>query len=326
MADAPRRVDRPRRRRAARKEGIMMRTVLGALTTGVLLVGLAAPAHAANREHQQLMADIRMLQEQSQQLQLVLASLGDTLKALNAKLDDQSTASRKQFADQKLLIDNLSSDLRVVRERIDENSTRVGTLGQEVTSLRNAVNTLPSQLQPPMVPGPDGTMVPAPNSSGQMGSPAPQTGGTTTTPGQTTPLAAPTGPAGGLSPQRMFDTAQADYAAGQWPLAISGFEQFIRSFPTHDKADDAQFYIGESYQLDGKFKEAVTAYERVIADYPSGDRVPQALYKRGVALSLLGENDRARESFQQVIRNYPQSEVAVLAKQVLDGLNRRPRE
>ena len=61
----------------------MTRTVIGALTTGALLVGLAMPAHAANREHQQLMADIRMLQEQSQQLQLVLASLADTLKALD---------------------------------------------------------------------------------------------------------------------------------------------------------------------------------------------------------------------------------------------------
>ncbi len=308
----------------------MTRTVIGALA-GVLLVGVAWPAQAANREHQQLMADIRMLQEQSQQLQLVLASLADTLKTLNAKLDDQSTASRKQFADQKLLIDNLSSDLRVVRERVDENNKGVGVLGQELNSLREAVNTLPSQLAPPavtMVPGPDGTMVPAPMSPGQAqapGSATPQTGPTTAAPAQPVP-AAPTGPAGGLSPQRMFDTAQADYAAGQWSLAISGFEQFIRSFPTSDRADDAQFYIGESYQLDGKFKEAVGAYEKVIADYPSGDRVPQALYKRGVALSLLGENDRARESFQQVIRNYPQSEVAVLAKQVLDGLNRRPRE
>jgi tol-pal system protein YbgF len=307
----------------------MTRIVFGAVT-GALIMGLAMPARAANREHQQLMADIRMLQEQSQQLQLVLASLSDTLKTLNAKLDDQSTTSRKQFADQKLLIDNLGSDLRVVRERLDENNTRVGSIGQELTSLREAVNTLPSQLAPApapapamMVPGPSGTMVPVPTQPG-AGATSPQPGGTTTAP-QVTP-SAPAGPAGGLSPQRMFDTAQADYAAGQWPLAISGFEQFIRSFSTHDKADDAQFYIGESYQLDGKFKEAVGAYEKVIADYPSGDRVPQALYKRGVALSLLGENDRARESFQQVIRNYPQSEVAVLAKQVLDGLNRRPRE
>ena len=45
----------------------MTRIVTGALT-GVLFVGLALPAHAANREHQQLMADIRMLQEQQQQL------------------------------------------------------------------------------------------------------------------------------------------------------------------------------------------------------------------------------------------------------------------
>ncbi|HTV02533.1 MAG TPA: tol-pal system protein YbgF [Luteitalea sp.] len=297
----------------------MTRIVTGALT-GVLFVGLALPAHAANREHQQLMADIRMLQEQNQQLQLVLATLGDTLKALNAKIDDQSGAARKQFADQKLLIDNVGSDLRVVRERLDENSKSVGTIGQELSSLREAVNTLPSQLAPPapaMIPGPNGTMIPAP--TGTPGSAPSTTGAAPTTP-------APTGPAGGLSPQRMFDTAQADYAAGQWSLAISGFEQFIRSFATSDRADDAQFYIGESYQLDGKFKEAVAAYEKVISDYPTGDRVPQALYKRGVALSLLGENDRARESFQQVIRNYPQSEVAVLAKQVLDGLNRRPRE
>lgn len=307
----------------------MTRIVICAVT-GALLVGLAQPAHAANREHQQLMADIRMLQEQSQQLQLVLASLADTLKTLNTKLDDQASTSRKQFADQKLLIDNVGGDLRVVRERLDENNTRVGAMGQELNSLREAVNTLPSQLAPQpapvtMIPGPGGTMVPAPQpTTTGPGTTTPQTGATTT-PLQPAPTV-PAGPAGGLSPQRMFETAQADYAAGQWPLAISGFEQFIRSFPTNDKADDAQFYIGESYQLDGKFKEAIAAYEKVMADYPSGDRVPQAMYKRGIAISLLGDNQRAREALQLVIRNYPQSEVAVLAKQVLDGLNRKPRE
>ena len=302
----------------------MTRIVIGALT-GALLVGLATPAHAANREHQQLMADIRMLQEQSQQLQLVLATLADTLKTLNAKLDDQSTTGRKQFADQKLLIDNLSSDVRVVRERLDENNTRVGTLGQEVTSLRDAVNSLPSHLAPApaLVPGPDGTMVPA--APADPGAAVPPPGAATAVPGSAPPPV-PAGPAGGLSPQRLFDTAHADYAAGQWPLAISGFEQFIRTYPTHDRADDAQFYIAESYQVDGKFKEAIAAYERVIQDYPAGDRVPQAMYKRGIALSLLGDNEKARESLQQVIRNYPQSDVATLAKQVLDGLNRRPRE
>lgn len=292
----------------------MKRITLGALSIVVLLTAVPRPAAAANREHQQIMADLRMLQEQSQQLQLMLTSLADALRALNGRLDDQTTTTRKAFADQKLLIDNVSSDLRVVREKLDDTGVRVNGLQQEMQSMRDALNRLPAQLTPVMpMDGSDPTGM-----MSEGGTPPAMGDGAVAPP-------VPAGPAGGLSPQRMFDTAQADYAAGQWSLAIAGFEQYIRTFGTTDRADDAQFYIGESYQLDSKFKEAVEAYDKVIANYPTGDRVPQALYKRGVALSLLGDNERARESFQQVIRNYPNSEVAVLARQVLDGLNRRPR-
>jgi tol-pal system protein YbgF len=266
-----------------------------------------------------MMADLRMLQEQSQQLQLMLTSLADSLRALNGRLDDQATTTRKAFADQKLLIDNVNSDLRVVREKLDDQGVRVNSLSQEMQAMRDALNRLPAQLAPIMTMPADSGEMPA---DGTTPAPGTTAGGEPALPAGAAP---PTGPAGGLSPQRMFDTAQADYAAGQWSLAIAGFEQYIRTFGNTDRADDAQFYIGESYQLDSKFKEAVAAYDQVIANYPAGDRVPQALYKRGVALSLLGDNDRARESFQQVIRNYPNSEVAVLARQVLDGLNRRPR-
>lgn len=298
----------------------MKRITLSALSLAMVVTVGLTPAVAANREHQQMMADLRMLQEQSQQLQLMLTSLADALRTLNGRLDDQATVTRKAFADQKLLIDNVSSDLRVVREKLDDTGVRVNSLSQEMQSMRDALNQLPAQLAPPVTMLPDGTTAPVDGTAPTSGAPV-AGGAATPAPGP----AAPAGPAGGLSPQRMFDTAQADYAAGQWSLAIAGFEQYIRTFGTTDRADDAQFYIGESYQLDSKFKEAVAAYDKVIANYPTGDRVPQALYKRGVALSLLGDNDRARESFQQVIRNYPNSEVAVLARQVLDGLNRRPR-
>ena len=96
-----------------------------------LAAALATPAAAANKEHQQLMADIRMLQEQSQQLQNLLGQLGEALKAVNTRLDDQANANRKAFADQKLIIDTLSSDLRVVREKVDDNNVRIGSLTQE---------------------------------------------------------------------------------------------------------------------------------------------------------------------------------------------------
>ena len=129
-----------------------------------------------------------------------------------------------------------------------------------------------------------------------------------------------------MSPTRLYELAQADYAGGQWALAINGFETYLRTFPKTDRADDAQFFIGEAYQLDGKFKESVAAYDKVIADFPSGDRVPDAFYKRGLAYSRLGQNDKAKESFEAVIRDFPNAEASRLAKQLLDRLSRGARE
>jgi len=75
------------------------------------LLVAAGPAAAANKEHQQLMADLRMLQEQSQLLQNLLGALNESLKAVNTRLDQQTEATRKALADQKLIVDNLSNDV-----------------------------------------------------------------------------------------------------------------------------------------------------------------------------------------------------------------------
>ena len=85
----------------------------------------------------------------------------------------------------------------------------------------------------------------------------------------------------GVSPQRMYDTAWADYTNGQWELAIEGFEAYLRTFPRSELADDAQFYIGQTRYADGRFQESVAAFEDVLLHYPDGDVVPEASYKRG---------------------------------------------
>src|SRR5688572_22923328 len=93
-----------------------------------LLAAAVAPLDAANREHEQLAADVRMLQEQTQQLQLLLGTLSETIKAVNSRLDEQAAADRKAFADHKVLVDNLSRDVRVVREKVDESNVRLASL------------------------------------------------------------------------------------------------------------------------------------------------------------------------------------------------------
>ncbi len=280
----------------------MLRRMSYSCLTLILWSLLLAPdaRAAANKEHLQLMADIRMLQEQSQQLQVMLGSLTDAMKQMSAKLEEQAGASRKAFADQKLLVDNAAADLRVVREKLDETSVRITSLSQELEALRLAI-----PRTPPVLPSPDPTLLPNDTAPGG-----------TVEPGIAAPApAAPPNP--GVSPQRLYDTAWADYAAGQWSLAIEGFRTFLRSFPKSDSADEAQFFIGEVFLLDGKFNDALDAYEQVIKNYPTGNKLPDAYYKRGVALDRLGMADRARQSYEYVVKNYPDTAAAGLARQRL---------
>ena len=282
------------------------RIVAGALLVAAV-TSAVAPAAAQSRAERQMMADIRMLQEQTQQLAISLAGLNDALKALNGRLDKQDEAARKAFADQRLVIENMGADLRVIRERTDETNVRINTLNQEIDALRDSITQM--QTTPPAMPS--GTVDPtAPD--------APQPAGTPSV----TPSTA------GLSPTRMYETAFADYAAGQWSLAISGFEQFLKTFPKSEMADEAQLHIGETYYVAGKYTDAIAAYNQVIQSYPTSNSAPQAYYKRGAAQERLKDVDAARASWEFVIKSWPESDAARLAKQNLDRVSttRKPGE
>ena len=282
-----------------------------------VVVFVASPAAAQSQRERQMMADVRMLQEQTQllqqQLTAALEQLQQTLKTINGRIDDQAATTRKSFADQKLAVDQFGSDLRVVRERIDENTVRITSLSQEVEALRLAIpqfNASPQTSASTAESSPGAAPV-AGNPAEPAGSPSP---------------AAPAVLAPGMTPQRLYNTALSDFTAGQWALCIDGFNTYLRNFSRTDLADDAQWYIGECYQQDGKFSEAIDAYNRVITNYPKGDRVPDAFYKRGIALSAMGQTDRARDSFETLMKQFPDHDMARMAKQQLDRLNRgKPR-
>jgi tol-pal system protein YbgF len=277
-----------------------------ALTAGLSLAA-ARPAAAANKEHQQLMADLRILQEQSQLLQNMLGTLTEAIKAVNTRIDQQADVNRKSFADEKLLIDNLTKDLGVIREKVDDNNVRVGSLSQEVDALRQLVQqALARPVAPPVVVDPNG-------GPALPQGPAQTTSSATTPPASTAP--APT--AIGTSPTKAWDQAYGDYAAGLYDLAVDGFSAFIRDFPKHDQADDAQFLIGRSYLQDAKNDKAVEAFDKVIRTYPMSNSIPDAYYLKGVALRNLRQLDRAREAWDTVVKTYPDSAAASLAKQAL---------
>ena len=272
----------------------------------VAALTLAAPsvAGAANKEHQQLMAEIRMLQEQQQQLQQMLGGLADTLKVMTSRIDSEADATRKAFADQKLLVSGIGDIVRVLREKADDTNVRLSTMTQELQSLRQTVASMPS---------PSGA--PATTNDPAAGDPAAPAGAPGGAPG-----------ASNISPTRMYDQSYADYAAGQFDLAVDGFQAFIRTFPTSPKAAEAQLYIGYSLYNAGRNTEAIAALQKVISDYPQSGSVSSAYYKLGLTYEALKQPDNARKAFETVVQKYPNSSDGVMAQQALERLKRRDQD
>jgi TolA-binding protein len=275
--------------------------ISAALFALVFAAASASPAAAANKEHQQLMADIRMLQEQAQLLQNMLGTINDSIKAVNARLDEQGNATRKAFADQKLQTDTLQGDLRIVREKVDDNNVRIASLTQEIEALRQMVQQTASA---PRVPAPD------------AGNPA----ASGTAPTGSAPPVVPPAMAPGTSPTQLYEMALGDYTIGQWELAIQGFESYIRTFPRSTLADEAQVKIGICYDYLGQKQKALDAFDTAIRDYPGGKSQPTAYYRKGLALRDLRQPDKAREAFAYVVQKFPDSPEAGLSKQALDRL------
>jgi tol-pal system protein YbgF len=265
----------------------------------VLLFGLCVPNVAraeADKAQQLLMAEIRMLQENQQQLRQVLDNVTEALKALNTRMDTDANRAQKTFADQKLIIDSVAETSRILREKSDETNVKLSTITQELQSLRQTVSSMP-----------------APSASA-----LPPTGlAPTGDPSEPPPANAGNNPPPNISPTQMWDRVYAVYTAGQFDLAADGFQAYIRTFPKSPQADDAQLYTGHSLYGAGKYAEAITALQRVITDYPTSDSVPAAYYKLGLSHEALKQLPQARQAFETVIKNHPTSSEATLARQAL---------
>lgn len=297
------------------------------LVLALALAGFAAPASAAaNKEHLQLMAEIRMLQEQQQMLQATLGTLQDTLKALNAKLDEQAASERKMAADQNLAVSNIRDGVRTLDEKTSETNVRISTVSQDLEALRQSLAAQQSQATAPSGATPAGaTPAGAPGASGSApaGTTPPPSGGAPTNPETTPSNPAAPAPPPGVSPQRLFDSSYDDYTAARYDLAIQGLTQFISYYPTFNLAARAQYTIGQSYFEEHKYTEARDAYQKVISNYPQQtNEVGEAYYKLGETYEQLKQIDDAKRAYQTVVDKYQSSDAAPLARQALDRLNR----
>lgn len=248
-----------------------------------------------------LQQDVAQLRQDLNALTLsVHRGRGDTeavLGQLDRRTREGSSESSRQVAALSTRVDTLSAELARVSGRLDELSKRIDTLSRELAAR------------------------PAPGPSTGAPAPAPATPGATRS-------------SGGPTPEQAYQAAYLDFSKGNYPLAVSGFREFVRRFPDAALADQAQYWVGESLfsqaraslaagqsdKATRELEQAVQEFRRVSLNYPRGDKVPTALYKEALALLELKQTRLAQARLQYLLDNFPQSEEAPLAKERLTNL------
>lgn len=134
---------------------------------------------------------------------------------------------------------------------------------------------------------------------------------------------APPAVVGTPDPNQLYDQATSDLTQGRYGLALQGFREFLRHFPTAELADNAQYGIGECFFAQAKFDSAAAEYARVDETWPQGDRVPAALYKLALSQDNMGQADKARKTLQALMKRFPQSGESQLARERLGSTRRR---
>jgi tol-pal system protein YbgF len=101
---------------------------------------------------------------------------------------------------------------------------------------------------------------------------------------------------------------------GKYDAAIGGFRSMLGKYPQGNYADNAWYWMGESYHVKGDDANALKSYQSLLQQFPASPKVPDALLKTGVIYQGQQKNPQARDAYQKVLKQYPSSSAAAQAR------------
>jgi len=293
------------------REGIGLRRALAPalLALGVALQLAAAPARGALFDDDEARRRIDQLRARVDQLD---ASLQDRIRALEDMVKSQGL--RDLLGD----IEQIKSDVAKLR---GQNEVLTYELEQAQKRQRDLYLDLDSRLRKLESAGGGG----APPAGGQGMPPAADNA----PPGAAQPPL-PGQPAGGMrgplasaadvvTEQRTYDAALDQFKSGNYPAAVSSFQNFARAYPRSALAPSALYWAGNAQFALKDYRAAIATQRQMIATYPDSQKVPDALLNIASCYTELKDNAGARRTLEEIVKNYPGTEAAGKAKQRLSG-------
>jgi tol-pal system protein YbgF len=139
------------------------------------------------------------------------------------------------------------------------------------------------------------------------------------------PGSAAPAPAAAVEPssteEAIYSQAYDALKAGSYSIAITGFKDFLTTYPTSPLAENAQYWLGEAYYVNHDYDAAAGAFRAVLKRWPASRKAPDALLKLGYTQYAQKQYPAAKATLTEVTSKYPGTDAAKLAA---DRLHRIP--
>jgi tol-pal system protein YbgF len=204
---------------------------------------------------------------------------------------------------------SLRGEIEKLRYDTESAAARQRELYVDVDRRLQALESAPRQaaVAPPPASAP--SVAPAP----ERAAPPPQVAAATPA-----PAPAPAAPRPSGTDQQNYQAAFELIQSRKYPEATKAFNDFLAAFPTSPLADNAQYWLGETYYVQRQFMPALAQFQKIIDQYPGSSKLGDAMLKVGYCQTELGDKPAAQTTFEQVIRKFPNTTAARLAAQRLD--------
>ena len=240
------------------------------------------------------------------------------------KLEVQAGASNAQATQLELLqrLNDLQVEVQQLRAASEQQSFELEQLKKRA---RDQYLDLDSRLQSLSGQSPSTGLAP-PSSMGDAPVSEPVTDSGAFTPANNElPAVAPSTPPPIAAVPAANERADYDLAfdalkRGQYAEASKKFDGFLKVYPQGEFADNATYWLGESYYVTQKYPVALKTFQGLLASFPQSKKAPDALLKVGYCYYQLGDTAKATSTLKSVMERYPDQPVAKLAEGRLRAL------
>ena len=120
--------------------------------------------------------------------------------------------------------------------------------------------------------------------------------------------------------QSIYGQAFDALKAGNYSVAISGFQDFLNQYPSSPLAPNAEYWLGEAHYVNRDFSSAETAFQSVLDKWPSSGKAPDAMLDLGNTQLAQGKTAKGRATLRQVASQYAGTDAANRAQTRLKQL------